>query len=629
MSDQPCQATPSALLEQQIMDSNIPKNEREHWAANEIHRLRDILGGGCPMHPRVSLLDRIQAIRDAAEQNGQHDLAQWLTRHADEGCDAVIAWAMREGELPLLRIPTSMDAVKWAEFWLAHVTYNPSIATDEGTMIGWFANVAMAGYDEARRRYESTPPFDPPAPDASDHICQSGPNFSECPICAGQSKSPTSAPAASTDAVREAIAALHRHMDCDDAQCRFCLPPRACMMIRMFEPVVAALANLRQETYAIRTANNNKIADAEKRAKEAEVQRDTSSANYRNLYYAKVIRPVEAEVAALTRKLATVHADIDALISRIYNGDLVPQLIIIELQSILAAIDAPAAEGGFGDHPCCAEVRGYSAPGDSHPFAPPAPCQFSYCRLAATNEGYCEAHNPPPEPANAQGSEHSHPPYRCGVWCGYFDDDKIAQQQRILAAESQIVERDAQIAALEQWRNNVSGVLKRSPLFEAGEWGGDKDGWGYHFELVKHLIGNDETLRAQIADTESKLRKEWWLNHRCPISALYGDDGEMACNASCCMKDFKRAPIGELSAHVCQRRLAKATADMTLLEEARAQIAEMRKELATERDVIESMRARAYRVRGEVNLTLFEIEQIALADKKRIAELGLEANDGE
>jgi len=44
-------ATPSADLERQIMDSSVPKNERERWASHEIHRLRDIIDGGCPMHP--------------------------------------------------------------------------------------------------------------------------------------------------------------------------------------------------------------------------------------------------------------------------------------------------------------------------------------------------------------------------------------------------------------------------------------------------------------------------------------------------------------------------------------------------------------------------------------------------
>ena len=36
------EATPRAELERQIMDPNIPKNEREWWAAAEIERLRKI-----------------------------------------------------------------------------------------------------------------------------------------------------------------------------------------------------------------------------------------------------------------------------------------------------------------------------------------------------------------------------------------------------------------------------------------------------------------------------------------------------------------------------------------------------------------------------------------------------------
>jgi len=37
------QATPRAELERQIMDSNVPKNEREWWAAREIERLQAIV----------------------------------------------------------------------------------------------------------------------------------------------------------------------------------------------------------------------------------------------------------------------------------------------------------------------------------------------------------------------------------------------------------------------------------------------------------------------------------------------------------------------------------------------------------------------------------------------------------
>jgi chromosome segregation ATPase len=37
--DQPCQATTAGDLRQQILDSRVPKNEREWWASREIEKL--------------------------------------------------------------------------------------------------------------------------------------------------------------------------------------------------------------------------------------------------------------------------------------------------------------------------------------------------------------------------------------------------------------------------------------------------------------------------------------------------------------------------------------------------------------------------------------------------------------
>ncbi len=37
--DQPCQATPAGDLRQQILDSRVPKNEREWWASRTIEKL--------------------------------------------------------------------------------------------------------------------------------------------------------------------------------------------------------------------------------------------------------------------------------------------------------------------------------------------------------------------------------------------------------------------------------------------------------------------------------------------------------------------------------------------------------------------------------------------------------------
>ena len=48
--------------------------------------------------------------------------------------------------------PHTMDAQVWAQKWLEITKDKPEVATDEGAMIGWFANAIMAGYDTAMLR---------------------------------------------------------------------------------------------------------------------------------------------------------------------------------------------------------------------------------------------------------------------------------------------------------------------------------------------------------------------------------------------------------------------------------------------------------------------------------------------
>jgi len=43
------------------------------------------------------------------------------------------------------------DARIWAKEFVKTVKNKPEIATDEDTMIGWFANAIMAGFDKAKQ----------------------------------------------------------------------------------------------------------------------------------------------------------------------------------------------------------------------------------------------------------------------------------------------------------------------------------------------------------------------------------------------------------------------------------------------------------------------------------------------
>ena len=64
----------------------------------------------------------------------------------------------------------------------------------------------------------------------------------------------------------------------------------------------------------------------------------------------------------------------------------------------------------------------------------------------------------------------------------------------------------------------------------------------------------------ELAEERARLmlmRKLLWLRHGHPVSALYGDDGEMQC-AACCL-DFKRQEPAEIEAAF--ERQGRAAAD--------------------------------------------------------------------
>ena len=56
---------------------------------------------------------------------------------------------------PIAALLQSTDARDWARAWMEIVATNPTIPTDEGAMLGWFANAINVGIDSARRRYEA------------------------------------------------------------------------------------------------------------------------------------------------------------------------------------------------------------------------------------------------------------------------------------------------------------------------------------------------------------------------------------------------------------------------------------------------------------------------------------------
>ncbi len=56
-----------------------------------------------------------------------------------------------------INLTQTFDARAWAKEWLKTIKANPAIPTDESTMIEWFANAIMAGYDHAQREERNSP----------------------------------------------------------------------------------------------------------------------------------------------------------------------------------------------------------------------------------------------------------------------------------------------------------------------------------------------------------------------------------------------------------------------------------------------------------------------------------------
>lgn len=83
------------------------------------------------------------------------------------------------------------------------------------------------------------------------------------------------------------------------------------------------------------------------------------------------------------------------------------------------------------------------------------------------------------------------------------------EDERNLLREQE-VEACRRLDALEEWKRSVLNAVKQIPEYEIGVWGsGDKEGWGYVFEVIRWQTRRVSRLRELLEKTEGWLEETW------------------------------------------------------------------------------------------------------------------------
>jgi|688.fasta_scaffold08163_18 hypothetical protein len=133
--DQPCQATPAGDLRQQIIDSRVPKNEREWWAGREIEKLERELTETERLRFGADA-DRRRLRCELAAASQAYECAMAIHGTVMEERDrlaAELTAARSERDLAITRVAcilwsgaidkhTCGDVQKWADYYIAELT---------------------------------------------------------------------------------------------------------------------------------------------------------------------------------------------------------------------------------------------------------------------------------------------------------------------------------------------------------------------------------------------------------------------------------------------------------------------------------------------------------------------------
>lgn len=104
-------------------------------------------------------------------------------------------------------------------------------------------------------------------------------------------------------------------------------------------------------------------------------------------------------------------------------------------------------------------------------------------------------------------------PLHCAISDKFTIDDVVDAltayaAHRREAEQRELAEVKAERDRLNQWRDSVSSAIKTIPEFSSGQWSGDKEGWGFHFEMVNFVRREREAAEASLRSAKADALRE-------------------------------------------------------------------------------------------------------------------------
>lgn len=100
----------------------------------------------------------------------------------------------------------------------------------------------------------------------------------------------------------------------------------------------------------------------------------------------------------------------------------------------------------------------------------------------------------------------------------------------------------ARVVELEQWVHDLQSGMFINCVYCGHRYGPQDEIPATMADALKeHIEQCPKHPMSALKKELDQIRRLLWLRHGCPLSVLYGDDGEMQC--SNCSIDFKRFPV--------------------------------------------------------------------------------------